>query len=142
MGSASINLIALPPDPTELSKAIAKFSKDGGIVTAFDDMRIALVRDLGYDDTLVELLPFGKVMGGTLNRLGIRTMDLPTQGQSRGAVQLACEDLDEDSEFYPCKDYPGFHEVVVDCLKELRHWGAVSYTHLDVYKRQIRAEPS
>lgn len=124
MDVAPIKLIALPPDPSDLAKVIASFGREPGTITAFDDARIALVRNLGYDDTQVTLASFGDLIGQALLEIrGTSFGLLPTRGQVSAAVRLACQDLAPDSAFYRCRDYPGFHEAVADCLKELHHWG-------------------
>lgn len=123
MSSASIQLIALPPDPSEVLALITKFSSEMGTITAFDDVRIALVRDLGYDDSKCELVAFGDLMGRALLEMGGRPAALPTRGQTRAAIRLACEGLPESSAFYACRSFAGFHDSLADTLKELHHWG-------------------
>lgn len=122
MGSANLEILSLSPDPAELARLLKQFSKEPGTITAFDDARLGLARDLGYDENLAELVSFGDLLGRICVEIGVRPSSLATRGQIRAAVQLACEDLETGSVFHACRNFPGFHDSLADTLNELHHW--------------------
>lgn len=123
MAKSKLRLTALPPDATALRAEIARFGKQDGIVTAFEDGRLAVLNELRPDDDKLEVLPFGDVLGRFCVEVGVGAMGLPTRGQMRAAVALACEELSEEGPFGRSRAFPGFHEAIVEVLRELRHAG-------------------
>ncbi len=121
MASKQIQLLALSPDPSELARVLTKFGKEPGYVSAFDDARLGLARDLGFNDELLELVSFGDLLGRVCVEVGLRPTPIATRGQIRAAVEFACEEQPDESPFGKCRYFAGFHDTMVDALRELHH---------------------
>jgi hypothetical protein len=117
------HLIRIHPTPTELRRVVHEFGSDIGYVTALEDGVLYPIKQLGYHEDHLELVPFGEILGRIGMDAEVPSRGLASRGQLLATVKLVCEDLNEDSIFAGVARFAGFHAVLVEVLRELRYAG-------------------
>lgn len=100
-----------------------EFGSDIGYVTALEDGVLYPIKQLGYHEDHLELVPFGEILGRIGMDAEVPSRGLASRGQLLATVKLVCEDLNEDSIFAGVARFAGFHAVLVEVLRELRYAG-------------------
>ncbi len=75
------------------------------------------------EETQVETVPFGELLGRFLLMLGQPSRRICPRGRERALVGLLCESLDDESPIVRSARYPGAVSLIVDGLHELRNAG-------------------
>jgi hypothetical protein len=126
MADGRLRVIGVPASGSGLKRALAKYVKDGTVVTSFDDAKLKALQQLCPDDVDAEFPPFGDLVGRFLTMLGEPIARLCPRGQLQAAVEFACKDLPADSPMAESSNYPGTSELITERLAELRDWGVTS----------------
>lgn len=124
MAKGRIRVLSTVPGATSLSAIVTLFCRQGeGVVTAFSDAALPLLKRYVDEDDAVEVKPFGEVVMRFLELCGEETLPIAQLGHTVEAIARACQDLPDDSPFLLTARHVGLHQALARTLKELREWG-------------------
>lgn len=124
MATGRLRVHSVIPGSVQLGPMVMNFARKGeGIVTAFSDAVMPLLRSWIDEDSDLEVLPFGAVVSRYLDLSGEEPYRLPQKGHQLAALAYACDELPDDSPFRTSARFPGFHQAVAETLGELHAWG-------------------
>lgn len=124
MARTAIQVVRAVPSSAYIGPILDRFcQKPDGVVTAFSDAALPLVRRFVDDDHPVEVMPFGEVVLRILRLCGEEARDLAKSGHVLAALAKTCGDLPIESPFAKTARFPGLHQALSRTLKELHEWG-------------------
>jgi hypothetical protein len=132
MADGRLRVIGVPASGTGLKRALAKYVKDGTVVTSFDDAKLRALQQLSLDDVDAEFPPLGDLVGRFLTMLGEPIARLCPRGQLQATVDFACKELPSDSPLSESSRYAGTSELITERLGELRDWAVSTEELADV----------
>lgn len=127
MSKGKIKAIRLIPGSTSLKPILRDFCRQEGIVTAFSDSALPIIRRFVEEGDPVEVKPFGEVVRNFLTLCGEEALPIAQAGHLEAAIAQAADELPDDSPFLSAARFPGFHQAVARTLKELHEWDVDAY---------------
>ena len=123
MATGRMTVFRAIPGSTSLGPLLRDFErKRGGVVTAFSDSLLPLMRQMVGQESTIEVVSFGEVVRNFLVLCGEEVWPIAQSGHTRAAISHSCGEFAEDSPFFKSCRFEGFHEAVSQTLEELRHW--------------------
>lgn len=122
MGRQRFHRVA--PGASNLIKAVTDFVKRGPCtVSSLSDARLRTLRHAVGSDAEVQWVPFGDLVGRSLQLVGRLPRPMAADIQVRAAIASACAELAEDSPFFATRERTGLHKAIQTALHELSDWG-------------------
>ena len=117
-------MIRVIPGGIGLREVLDAFSKNSvGIVTAFDDSALAVVRDLIDPEATIQIQPFGQIVRRITLSAGQEARPYAQDGHVEAAIANACEALSDLGPFLRGRRHPGIHRGIKSTLQLLAEWG-------------------
>ncbi len=96
-----------------------------GVVTAFSDTRLTVLREIVDEDSPVEVLPFAEAVGRFLAMCGEKALAHRPTGHHGAAVAQACRALPDESPFKgTALRFRGLHRALSAHLERAAEWGS------------------
>lgn len=130
MPGHALQLIEIAPGSRSLRQILVSMASDISRLVCLDDSRLPVVRGFFEEDCAIDFRSLGEMVHQVSLVLKDPSIRLASTSVSRAAVQLACHEFDESSEFGRLRNSPGFHDAVLNAIRDLRHCG-YEPTHLE-----------
>ena len=118
----TIRLFRAVPGPTGLGPIVARFCRDCGVLTSFDDAALPSLAALRPDDEC-EVVGFPALVAKALAAAGEPHGRLAASGHQQAAIARALADLPRDSLLGRGAAHPGLHRALLKTLHELHAFG-------------------
>jgi len=101
--------------------------RDFGVVTAFSDSTLRVLRRWLPAETGVRVISMGDLVTKALGLCGTIGPRVATPGQQLAAIREACNRLSSEGKLGPCDHHWGLHQAFAKTLRELRHYRVSSH---------------
>ena len=99
-------------------------------VACLEDSRLPIVRSFFSEDCAIDFRSLGDLVHQVSLALKDDSIRLVGNSIARAAVQMACHEFDEQSDFGRLRDRQGFHQILLQAIRDLRHTG-YDQSHLE-----------
>ncbi|MBX3095929.1 MAG: hypothetical protein KF812_03630 [Fimbriimonadaceae bacterium] len=125
MAKRGLQVVGVRPSASETATFLANHLKSDWIVTAFDDARLRVARDLIPEQLFdeVEVAPLGDLAGRVLMMHGVPAPRIATRGQMRAAFAKVLGELPDDNPFSASAQLPGLAEQLAEEWPKWCHFG-------------------
>ncbi len=123
MEKAEVVVKGVLPGAQALREALESYRENDYLLTGFDDGLLRLGSQFLGEDTDRTTLPFAELVSRLCGCAEVPTQSLPSKGQTRAAIALACKQLEPGSIFEASASFHGTHLEIESSLETLRHYG-------------------
>lgn len=124
MAESALRLLGVAPSGPGLRTALRTMVKPGvTVVTALDDQRLAIIRDLLFQENPADIEPFIELAGRFLHLLEEPAPLVMSPAQQLAVMEELAPERPPDDPLAASLKHPGTQRLTVERLSELRSWG-------------------